>query len=107
MCDLEIFFDPASTAHNGERGATPEPAGKKPVVVRNVSLDLYKDFIDADDPGKFYLDTIAIKAQVSPFIEDKVTQVFSIVPGIAVATRRVTEIRNMVRTIQSLKSKHI
>jgi hypothetical protein len=50
---LEVFFRPEATAHNGEKGAQPEPFGKRPIRMK-VTEKIVKDIEDlADNAGSF------------------------------------------------------
>ena len=57
---LVWFFISAKTKHNGERGATPEPMGKRPIIMFNLTGAQIEEIKKETSPGRYYLDKVQL-----------------------------------------------
>lgn len=94
------MFKASETQHFGERGAIPEPFGKRMVIIRNITQTELKDFVNADEPGKYYLDHFAKGAKRNQLSNLMLRNVVNAVPGMSFLVNTVTEAQNITRFFQ-------
>lgn len=86
--DLQIMFQAAATQHFGERGAQPEPWGKRAITVKNISKLEYEAFINAPSKGRFYLDTWAYSKNIhTGWDHNTLSTLIDVIPGLAIVNQ--------------------